>query len=102
MRDGICPKCGSKKVFSRTQNAGAYTGNSIPLGGMRYLPLDNYVCVACGYVEFYLSYAKGMQSIARQWQRVGKERGGPVFTTRVRLIGRRKRLGPLQPDLFER
>jgi hypothetical protein len=33
-------------------------------------PLDNYVCVACGYVESYVGDATKLQKIVENWPRV--------------------------------
>lgn len=76
MKTGTCPKCGSTDVYSGahiTNKAGVENTNTIPLGGSNLLPhlmpLDNYVCVNCGYVESYISDPRDLQRIAESWQR---------------------------------
>lgn len=68
MRDGICPKCGSYKVYSgRDIPVKANIGNTIPIDFQHNVALDNYVCVACGYVESYISDPDALKRIAAQW-----------------------------------
>ncbi|NDJ35992.1 MAG: hypothetical protein GYB64_15155 [Chloroflexi bacterium] len=75
MRDGICPKCGSDEVYSGAQipnKEGPEGVNTIPVWGQfaTPAPLDNYVCLNCGYVESYLSDAHKLRQIATRWKRV--------------------------------
>ena len=79
MRNGICPKCGSEEVYS-----GAATNWKTNRYGMNQLPikhglwarsysstvLDNYVCVACGYVESYIADRAKLEEIAKYWPKV--------------------------------
>jgi hypothetical protein len=45
-------------------------GNRIPLYAMRSVPLDNYVCITCGYVERYINNRDALRRIQRKWPRV--------------------------------
>jgi hypothetical protein len=105
MKNGICPKCGSKDVRSGTQwsRGGTYSSNRIPLGNMvSGAPLDNYVCVNCGYVESYISDERSLREIARYWPRVIEHKLKPdQKATQIRPYKKRKRLGPLSEDMFE-
>ena len=66
-----CPKCGSGDLRLRSQNGGAYGMNSIPVGrGAKAITaLDNLICVACGYLEVYVSDPAARQKIADTWDR---------------------------------
>ena len=66
-----CPKCGSDDLRLRSQNGGAYGMNSIPVGrGAKAIAaLDNLICVACGYLEVYISDPATRQKIADTWDR---------------------------------
>ena len=79
MKSGQCPKCGSFEVYSGayvTNKRGNYGSNTIPVSGgifPQLAPLDNYVCVNCGYVESYISDEEQLQRIAEKWPRVVDE-----------------------------
>lgn len=68
MRSGICPKCGHATVHSgRDVPAKANIGNTIPIDFRHSVPLDNYVCVTCGYVESYISTPAALHRIETHW-----------------------------------
>ncbi|MTI95786.1 MAG: hypothetical protein FH749_09940 [Firmicutes bacterium] len=76
MNKGICPKCNSTEVYSSETlryKAGTYSSNTIPLSLFRSIPLDNYVCVECGYTESYIADAEMMPRIRNTWKRVMPE-----------------------------
>lgn len=72
MKKGKCPKCGSSEIYSGAGisiKGGSYGSNTIPLGGIfgRQMPLDNYVCGQCGYVESHISKPEDLQKIRARW-----------------------------------
>jgi len=70
LRSGICPKCESDKVYSGASlplKKGPFGSNSIPVSLTSIAALDNYVCVACGYVESYVSETEKLTEIAKKW-----------------------------------
>ncbi|MDD4769376.1 MAG: hypothetical protein PHT52_06250 [Eubacteriales bacterium] len=71
MKNGICPRCHSTQVYSSSKLR-AETGNasSIPLSFFRSIPLDNYVCTNCGYVESYVSEPEMLARIEDIWPQV--------------------------------
>jgi len=72
MRSGKCPKCGSEEVHEGSQvyfKRGSYGTNSIPITFFYTVPLDNYVCVDCGYVESYVAKEASRRRIAEVWPR---------------------------------
>lgn len=73
MRNGICTKCKSQNIYVGSKvkiKGGAYGSNSIPITALSIAPLDNYVCVDCGYVESYVTDAEKLKKIADKWPKV--------------------------------
>lgn len=73
MKSGTCPKYGEKNVHDGsgvTFKPGPYGSNSIPIGFFSRAPLDNYVCIDCGYVESYVGDRAKRRTIAGKWPRV--------------------------------
>lgn len=73
MKSGICPKCGSSKVYTATDlplKGGPFGSNSIPISLTSMAPLDNYVCLDCGLVESYVADSYNLKEIARKWDLV--------------------------------
>jgi predicted nucleic-acid-binding Zn-ribbon protein len=72
MRKGQCPKCGSADVRSGAQvsSKGGAGGERDTDNVLECRSMDNYVCVACGYVESYVGDATKLQKIVENWPRV--------------------------------
>ncbi len=73
MRSGICPICGSDEVYSGSDapmKQGTHDSNAIPVTLWDSAPLDNYVCVKCGYVQSYIQDRALLETIAKKWPRV--------------------------------
>ena len=55
---GTCPKCGNRNIYYVPGNV--MDGRCFPIKGgfLKYpsVPLDRYICAACGYVEEYISH----------------------------------------------
>ena len=67
MKDGICPKCESKEIYVVD---GSRTGVTIPIGMLSTSAfVAMYVCVKCGYVEFYVEDQSDLQRIAQKWEK---------------------------------
>ena len=80
MKNGKCPKCGSTEVYTgqhlnNMTKLGSNWSNSIPITMWSVAPLDNYVCVDCGYVESYLSNPVKRRRITEKWPRAGEPKG---------------------------
>ncbi len=78
MKNGICPKCGSKAVYSGVDvlmKGGGHGSNTIPITSWTMARLDNYVCVDCGFVESYIADREKLEKIIEKWPRVGEEHG---------------------------
>ena len=76
LKTGTCPKCNSKKIFSGVKiplKKGPFGSNAIPVGLTSIAALDNYVCVACGYVESYISDPDKLAEISRKWDAIELE-----------------------------
>ena len=79
MKTGTCPKCNSHEIFSGAGVAlkkGPFGSNSIPIGLTSIAALDNLVCVACGYVESYVSDPDKLAEISRKWDKVETDDAG--------------------------
>jgi len=74
-----CPKCGSTDIYAGTDvypKSGPFTSNSIPISLSSIAALDNYVCIACGYVESYIAETEKLKEISRKWIKIEEpERG---------------------------
>ncbi len=71
MKNGVCPRCHAQEVYS-SANIRYKTGNSstIPLSFLRSIPLDNYVCINCGYVESYVADQDMLSRVKDIWTRI--------------------------------
>jgi DNA-directed RNA polymerase subunit RPC12/RpoP len=73
MKQGTCPKCGSKRVYAAVDlplKSGPFGSNAIPVSLTAMAALDNYVCVDCGLVESYVADEAMLKKIARRWTAV--------------------------------
>ena len=79
MKENKCPKCGSSDIYAGIDvypKSGPFTSNSIPISLTSIAALDNYVCVACGYVESYVAETEKLKEISKKWEKVGKSERG--------------------------
>ena len=73
MKNGRCPKCNSQEIYAGWDvhpKIGPFAGNAIPISMLSVAPLDNYVCVECGYVERYIADSYKLREIAERWRPV--------------------------------
>jgi hypothetical protein len=71
MKNGTCPNCDSSEIYAGanlTFKEGRY--NVIPISLRTAAPLDNYVCVECGYVESYIGDRARLEQIKKKWSKV--------------------------------
>jgi hypothetical protein len=71
MKNGICPKCPSHEVYRHAGSQFAHEmitlkGNLISKG----VAPDKYVCVGCGYLEYYLPLTDDLQLVRDHWEHV--------------------------------
>ncbi len=69
MKNNICPKCGKQEIYYK-QNSGSETIHNIPITGFSYGAISYYVCINCGYMEFYLERQKDLDKIAKKWKQI--------------------------------
>ena len=72
MKNGQCPKCGSKEIYSGANiplKSGPFAGNAIPVSLISMAALDNYVCASCGLVESYIADSSKLKEIAKHWDK---------------------------------
>jgi predicted nucleic-acid-binding Zn-ribbon protein len=75
MKNGTCPKCGSRNIYSAEDlplKGGPFGSNCIPVSLLSMAPLDNYVCADCGLVESYVADREKLEEIARRWMPVNE------------------------------
>lgn len=80
MKDGQCPRCHSHQVYSSSElshKSGVSKSNTIPLSFFRTIPLDNYVCTNCGYVESYVAEPDMLSVIEDLWKKVEQDTTNP-------------------------
>ena len=74
MRNGICPKCGSATVNSKTEGLKYAVAKGVVFvhtGGMTMAsPATAYICTTCGYFENYIADQNKLSEVARNWQKV--------------------------------
>lgn len=78
LRTGTCPNCGSDRVYSGIEapmKQGTHDSNAIPVTLWDSAPLDNYVCVVCGFVESYIADRKLLDVVEKKWPRVRGKNG---------------------------
>jgi len=78
LKNGVCPRCHAQTVYS-SEKIRNKTGNAstIPLSFLRSIPLDNYVCTNCGYVESYVAEPEMLVHIKDIWSRVEPDQTNP-------------------------
>jgi len=67
MRNGECPKCGSREVYwldGKTHRA------ALESAWGKLTHTRDYACAECGYVESYLRAAKDRENVIGTWQKV--------------------------------
>jgi ribosomal protein S27AE len=70
MKNGICPNCQSKEIFSGAGvkgKSGMHNSNCIPVSLFRAAALDNFVCGQCGYVQSFIAKEKDLAAIKTKW-----------------------------------
>ncbi len=75
MKNGVCPKCGSRDVYRGPVGLGAITaamgdGTRLDTGVLSGINLTNYVCCGCGYVEKYVADPSQLKEVAAKYERV--------------------------------
>lgn len=68
MKDGVCPKCETKNVHVVDGNR---TEVAVPLGTFSAGAFAKmYVCVKCGYIEFFIEDESDLPKIAARWSKI--------------------------------
>jgi rubredoxin len=70
MKNGTCPLCGGKEIFSGAEvkgKSGMHDSNCIPVSIFRGATLDNFVCGQCGYVQSFIAKEKDLAAIKKKW-----------------------------------
>ncbi len=73
LKEGVCPVCTSTNIKSGThitEKEGLLGSNRLPINAVFAAPLDNFVCLDCGYLESYILDRAILNRIEREWQKV--------------------------------
>lgn len=71
MRNGLCPKCGSKNIFTKKDGINFGSFEVITAFFVTYSPTNDYICVDCGYFERYVNDKNKLFEVSQKWTRVG-------------------------------
>jgi predicted nucleic-acid-binding Zn-ribbon protein len=80
MKSGICPKCGSDKIYTGTGAKYGADGNNYFAVVRNWLGLDKlafvrrYVCANCHYMETYIADDESMKHILEGFEPLNKEK----------------------------
>ncbi|MGH2955528.1 MAG: hypothetical protein ACRDL6_00840 [Solirubrobacterales bacterium] len=72
MKDGTCPRCGSKSVYHRREGVDGHA--TVKTGRIGHQVDQNcYVCTACGYLERFLDDEGTLKRIEEdeRWEPAG-------------------------------
>jgi hypothetical protein len=73
MKNGICPKCNGNEVYWFAGSGFANEALNLTKGFIaKGTWPDKYVCVGCGYLEYYLPSPDDLQVVREKWERVKK------------------------------
>jgi predicted nucleic-acid-binding Zn-ribbon protein len=70
MQDGKCTKCGSDTVHRRDKGIVLNRNPFVDIAFFRVAVPTPYVCVSCGYTEFYLTDDSELAAIRDKWPQV--------------------------------
>lgn len=73
LKDAVCPICGSIQIKSGAdvpEKEGLRGSNRLPINAVFAAPLDNFVCLECGYLESYILDRAILNRIEREWTKV--------------------------------
>jgi predicted nucleic-acid-binding Zn-ribbon protein len=73
MKNGICPKCGSASVYSKSNVLGFGDGNGVFVYVSTLTtrtPILALVCSTCGYFENYIADPGKLAEVAKKWAQV--------------------------------
>lgn len=75
MKTGHCPKCGSHDVYrsdASPKSSDRVTLREGTFAGQDASCVTRFVCVNCGYLEYYLLEEADRNAIERSWEQVRK------------------------------
>jgi DNA-directed RNA polymerase subunit RPC12/RpoP len=72
MKNGQCPRCGSRTIYSQPSAIYFYNNTlQVRTGAFsRGVPFTSYICTTCGFFENYVADQDKLAEVARTWQKV--------------------------------
>jgi DNA-directed RNA polymerase subunit RPC12/RpoP len=77
MKNGICPKCNSKTVYTMRKGISFasdtffYVRIPSAMVSKSLTDVDDYICTTCGYFETYIEDRAKLDAVAKGWKKVG-------------------------------
>ena len=72
MKNGICVKCSGKEIYCKDVSPKSSDRVTLKDGVISKdaSTVIRYICVSCGYLEYYLSEQTDLDYICEHWDRV--------------------------------
>jgi len=72
MKNGTCPNCGSKNIYTQPKGAQFGSGGFFVNTSMVSKPIsyDSYICVDCGLFQTYINDTNALAQVAEKWTKV--------------------------------
>ena len=68
MKSGVCPKCSSEEVYRGDSRSVV----GVPTSTLHVQPATTYICVECGYYEFYATPGFDLDRVKERFEKVKK------------------------------
>ncbi len=70
MKNKICPKCNASEIYTNVE-ARLINRNRLSFDAwVNPVPLNIYMCMNCGYLEYYVARREDREKVARKWPKV--------------------------------
>ena len=70
MKNKICPKCNASEIYTNMSNRLMGRNRLYVDIWAGEVPLNVYMCMNCGYLEYYVARREQREKVARRWPKV--------------------------------